>query len=475
MMDSKLDLADLQGNILRGYRKPYVRHLVLSVDNAASARRWLAGATSGDQSAAPQITTAEPWADGKLPFCVNIGITQTGLAALGVTPRSLASFPREFVDGMASRNKYIGDTGPSDPSKWKPEWRDTARVHLMISVQTDDRADRESIANRILASRGAFRLLAALDGEAFAGGLVHFGYKDSIAQPQFYGFHDPDSRRDDQPFVEIGAVLLGHATPVENLRWQVPQPNVLGYNGSFNAFRVLEQQVAEFEDFLTARADELLRNPLNEKLLPPGAESQWDPPMTRRDALREVIAAKMLGRWRNGVPLALSPTTPTPTPPIGSSGLNNYGYATDPEGQRCPIGSHTRRSNPRDARVVQRNTNHARRLVRRGIPYGPHYDPANPVKAERGLLGAFICASLTGQFEAIQYDWTNLGLQDPRITGTNDPILGNNDPQFSRFSFPVGDDAITFRGFSHFIHTRGGAYLFQPSMSALRHLAAAGR
>ena len=57
------------------------------------------------------------------------------------------------------------------------------------------------------------------------------------------------------------------------------------------------------------------------------------------------------------------------------------------------------------------------------------------------------------------------------LTGSNDPVLGNNDPLFSRMSFPAGDEIVTFRGFPHFIHTRGGAYLFQPSISAIRHLA----
>ena len=38
-------LADLQGNILRGYtKKPYVRYLVLEVADPGAARRWLAGA-----------------------------------------------------------------------------------------------------------------------------------------------------------------------------------------------------------------------------------------------------------------------------------------------------------------------------------------------------------------------------------------------------------------------------------------------
>ena len=467
-----LDLADLQGNILRGYHKRFVRHLVLTVGNAPAARRWLLDATSGDFGAAPQITTAEPWGEQRRSTCVNIGFTHAGLAALGVPAASLDSFPHEFASGMPARNVLIGDTGPSDPSKWKEEWRDASRVHVMVSVHSDHEHERAETADRILgADHGrAFRLLAALDGEGFPNGVVHFGYRDSIAQPQFNGVHDPDARRDDQPFVEVGAVLLGHATPVEHLRWQVPQPNVLGMNGSFNAFRVLEQRVHEFEEFLTARAEELMAGPLADQVLPPGVEATWDPPTTRLEAMRELVAAKLLGRWRNGVPLVLSPTTPMPVPPISDAELNNFGYSTDPDGQQCPIGSHIRRSNPRDARIVQRNTNHARRLVRRGIPYGPMYDAKHP-DVERGLLGSFMCASLTGQFEALQYDWMNLGLQDPRITGSNDPLLGNNDVNFSSFSFPVGDESVTFRGFDRFINTRGGAYLFQPSISALRHLA----
>lgn len=474
-MEPGIEWADLQGNILRGYRKQFVRHLVLTINSPAAARRWLADATSGEDSAAPQITTALPWASGKPTSCVNIGITYSGLAALGVSKASLESFPHEFVAGMPARSTMIGDTGPSDPTCWKREWQDQASVQVLISVHADDASIRASVADRILTPKCGFRALATLDGEGFPGGKVHFGYRDSISQPQFYGVHGPGNLRDDQPLVEIGAMLLGYPTPIEDIRWRVPTPHVLGFNGSFNAFRVLEQQVELFEQFLTDCAEKLMQDPAGDMLIPPGEEEMWVPRMSRLDAFREMVAAKMLGRWFNGIPLELSPNTPSPQPPISEKEINNYGYAHDPDGQRCPIGSHMRRSNPRDAKIVQRNTNHARRLIRRGIPYGPQYDRANPVKAERGLLGSFMCASLTAQFEALQYDWTNLGLLDPRITGSNDPILGNNDPLFSSFAFPVGEEKVSFRGFPHFIHTRGGAYLFQPSISAIRYLASLGK
>ncbi len=469
------DLADVQGNLLRGYRKPHVRHLVLAVSDPAAARRWLAEATSGDGSRAPRVTDARPW-DERPASCVNVGLSAAGLTALGVSARSLATFPHEFVDGMASRAVKLGDTGPSDPAGWSPEWRDR-RLHLVVTVHADDEATRAAVADRVLGFEGgaAFSELAHHDGSAFPGGTVHFGYRDSISQPRFLGVHDPADRADDQPLVEVGAVLLGHPNPVENVLWEVPDPPVLGRDGAFNAFRVLEQQVDAFEAFLTEAADRILTHPRGDQVLPAGVEATWDPPVTRHEALRELVAAKLLGRWRNGVPLVLSPTTPTPDPPVTDAGLNAFGYGGDPDGLACPVGSHARRCNPRDARIVQRNTNHSRRLVRRGIPYGPPYDPARPDGTPRGLLGAFVCASLIAQFEAVQYDWANLGLQDPRITGTNDPLIGNNDPDFSAFHLPVGDGTIGFTGFPRFVHTRGGAYLFVPSLPALRHLAGTGR
>jgi deferrochelatase/peroxidase EfeB len=466
--NAAVDLGDVQGNILRGYRKAHVRHLVLSVADPPAARRWLLDATSGDESGAPQVTTAEDHPK-RSATCLNVGLTHAGLAAVGLAPASLATFPAEFVDGMASRADKLGDTGPSHPQHWKPEWRDPKAAQLMVTVHADDRAGLDELGSRVLGAGGgrAFLSLAQLDGEGFAHGAVHFGYKDNIAQPHFEGIRDPADRPDAQPLVEIGAMLLGHKTPVEDLRWEVPKPDVLGLNGCFNAFRVLEQLVEEFETFLSEAADQILANPAADELLPPGAEQDWTPPVPRHEAMRELVAAKMLGRWRSGVPLALSPTSPTPDPPVQ---LNDFGFADDRDGTRCPMGSHIRRCNPRDARIVQRSTNHSRRIVRRGMSYGRPFDPAHPVAEERGLLGAFLCASLIVQFEAIQYDWMNLGLQDPRITGTNDPVVGNNDQTYSSFSIPVGTDSIELRGFPRFVHARGGAYLFLPSISALRHL-----
>ena len=97
------------------------------------------------------------------------------------------------------------------------------------------------------------------------------------------------------------------------------------------------------------------------------------------------LAAKMVGRWPSGAPLALAPDADDPS----LAEANDFGYhEDDPRGVRCPVGSHIRRSNPRDSldpdpgsdRSFEVNRRH--RIVRRGREYGP------PLPLEQALAGA---------------------------------------------------------------------------------------
>jgi deferrochelatase/peroxidase EfeB len=91
---------------------------------------------------------------------------------------------------------------------------------------------------------------------------------------------------------------------------------------------------------------------------------------------------------------------------VPESQINNFDYAPtayhstvydDFEGMRCPVGAHARRMNPRGATVTGKP--HSRRIIRRGLPYGAAFDPANPHDGvERGLVGSFICGDLEMQF-----------------------------------------------------------------------------
>jgi deferrochelatase/peroxidase EfeB len=478
------DLGDVQGNILKAYGRTYghVRHVVLRVVDRVAAQAALAAMVDGDRST-PEITSAERApGDTGAAWCLNLGMTHHGLRALGVPKDSLASFPPEFRQGMAARAAKLGDVGDSAPEHWIGGLADTDRVDVIATIHGRRRCDIDPISDQLIATGDgrAFELVSTFDGDALeADGdgngpyrQVHFGYLDGISQPRFPGIHDPGDY-DRRSFAPLGAVLLGYPTAVDHVRWRVPSPEPLGFNGSFNAFRVLRQDVRAFEAFLGATARELSADAGGQIVTP------------------ALVAAKLCGRWRNGVPLTLAATEDelrTVSAHLATLGakerrtcLNSFGYRdADADGSRCPIGAHIRRSNPRDAHIVQRGTNLTRQVVRRGMPYGPRYRPtadgADPDRDRpRGLLGNFLCASLSAQFEALQFDWLNLGLQDPRITGTNDPLVGVNGEGAGRFVWPrAGEPPIVLHDLSRFVTTDGGAYTFLPSRSAVRWISARG-
>ena len=471
-MSAAFNPADVQGNIVRGYRMPRARYLLLEVADPIKARNWLAATVSGSNNGVPQITTEAPWTT-EPDSCFNIGLTYQGLRALGTPADSLASFPTEFIEGMNVRALKLGDAGPSAPENWPAPFNDPNKLHIVATIYANDMPVEQAIAlqdavqKRALADGCGLRLLGVRDGAGFNADYVHFGYRDNLTQPRFREVHDPDRYKDGQPMAPLGTVLLGYPTNFEGLWFKVPDPQPLGMNGSFNAFRVLAQDVAGFEAYLDSAANELLEDPKGNELLPPGTEASIGALPTRHAALREVVAANICGRWRNGVPLALSADTPNPSPPVD---MTDFDYPSD---SRCPYGAHIRRSNPRGAQIVQRVANNSRRLIRRGLPYGPAYDPAKPDTIERGLLGNFIGANIGAQFEAMMCDWLNLGLQDPRVTGSNDALTGANDPATSWFDIPLKSGAtIRLRGLPRFVQTRGGAYTFLPSIPAIRYLAA---
>src|SRR5260370_22800049 len=101
----------------------------------------------------------------------------------------------------------------------------------------------------------------------------------------------------------------------------------------------------------------------------------------------------MVGRWRSGAPLALSPERDDPALGADPSRNNNFLYHDDdPRGLQCPVGSHIRRANPRDAfKDELMGVNRLHRMIRRGTSYGPPLPDGvlQDAGAERGLV--FIC------------------------------------------------------------------------------------
>lgn len=461
----EVDLRGLQGNIFWSYGRTYrvVRHLVLRVVEPAAARAALASMVDGNRST-PEVTGAErPPKDDDLAWCLNVAFTWRGLEALGLPRSSLDTFPPEFRQGMVARAARLGDVGDSSPEHWIAGLGDAANVHVLVTIHGREPDDLTRVSAQVVAAHKgrAFAPVARSgppDGSTFPGDAherrVHFGYRDGISQPRFKGIHD-DAPVPGQPFTPVGAILLGHPAPLPAVEWRVPEPyRELGFEGTFNAFRVLGQDVAGFEDYLRSSAERL------------GYSA-------------EEVAAKLCGRWRDGAPLVLAPTE-AESKDFPEADLNRFGYQeTDADGAMCPIGSHIRRANPRDARIVQRGSNDVRGVLRRGMPFGPRYatgpqehdaDPSEDDRAiPRGLVGNFICASLAAQFEAMQSDWLNLGLQDPRVTGTNDPLAGANDGVTASFEWTTSaGERVVLRELPSFVRTLGGAYCFVPTIRAIR-------
>lgn len=450
---------DLQGNVLEAYGLAYehVRHLVVTVGDAVRARAALGSMV--DAVPGPVKIAA---GDSEAGAHLNLGVTFEGLAALGVPAASLSTFPPEFRKGMVARAARIGDIGPSSPSTWEGGLGRPDAVHLLFTIHTRSARELDEPARRVAAAGagGAWREISRFDGHSLIDEAArkldpdtkkrveHFGFRDGLSQPRFEGVGRAPAPG--EPLEPLGVVLLGHPTTTPHVGVPAPRPHDLGHEGSFNAFRVLGQDVAAFREFVALTA--------------------------ARDGLsQELVMAKLCGRWPNGVPLSAARTAEEADAYLESGQeLNQFDFSDDQDGSRCPVGSHVRRVNPRRAHIVQRPANRTRRLVRRGLPFGEWLEPGAPSHGprERGLLGNFLCASLSTQFEAMQYDWMNLGLQDPGITGTNDPMVGTNDPRTSSFTFWTEETKWrTVTGIPSFVETMGGAYCFVPTMGAIRWIA----
>jgi deferrochelatase/peroxidase EfeB len=456
-----LPYEDIQGFILRTYAMPILRVIALKVEQAEPARRFLGGLVNGSNGGtgtgdvAPKLATATDWAV-KPQYCLNVGLTYTGLAALGLPASSLASFPEEFVAGAAARAERVGDTGESSPAHWKSSFASPdLHILLLLFAETEDVLAQVTAQLRAVYPRGAMSELSVHEGRSLPESKAHFGYRDGFAQPSIDGGL-PSAMPDVLPKAPAGEFLLGYPSQYADFTYPMPVPAALGRNGSFAAFRILAQDCHGFEQFLAEAA--------------------------RQTGLdQELIAAKLCGRWRNGVPLSLSPLSGDEQIPLEQR--NSFDYVPsdsvpdafdDARGYRCPLGSHIRRMNPRSSAVAG-NGGLKHRIIRRGLPYGPPYDPANPDDGiERGLLGLFIGVSLKDQFEFLMSDWSNKGSFAPGLRDTKDPVIGNNSASGATFLIPMENQKrpVELTGLSRFVTCRAAAYCFLPSATALRYISA---
>ncbi len=485
-------LADIQGFITSGYgHLPLARYLFLQIHDATRAQHYLA-------QLLPRVTTAAPWptVNGKKlkpAAALNVAFTGAGLTALGLPERVRCTFASEFQDGIATceRSAILGDTEESAPDTWEFGGSVDSAIHLVVIVHGASTADvdRECQLHRDLVSTmpGAVTELAGgtQNGYRPSGGHEPFGFHDGIAQPSIRGI--PGDGVPTGEFIlgyenHYGLVPPGPAVPdglegsavlrpLRNPYHESSRLRDLGVNGSYVVYRKLQQDVAGFWQFMQREA---LR-------------------ATGRSDVAHMIwvASRMMGRWPSGAPLAMAPEHDDPR--LGDR--DDFLYDDDVDGFGCPLGAHVRRTNPRAVlkpypTAESLSMSEAHRLLRRGRVFGPPLFDAAALQESEAAASAlidvaddgvargvhFFCvnASIKSQFEFVQQTWCN----NPRFGGltvNKDPIAGDNarsGAPATHMEIPQSPTAYRTAALPRFVTVKAGAYLFMPSITALRFLSA---
>jgi len=227
-------------------------------------------------------------------------------------------------------------------------------------------------------------------------------------------------------------------------------PHLLGSNGTFMVYRKLHENVATFRAYLEEH----------------GAHYAGG---------KEKLAAKFVGRWRDGTPVELSPDRPDPALVADPNRSTDFRYGGDGDGARCPLGAHIRRAHPRDAFGFDGKLVNRRRITRRGLPYGTYTPADQPARDEdeHGVIFMVLNASIFRQFEFVHQQWIEYG-NDARQGSDKDLMLGNHGghgkSMIQGSTDPQNPPFLCAR-LPNFVELRGGDYFFIPSMTALRLIA----
>jgi Dyp-type peroxidase family len=544
-----LDLADIQGGILRAYGRlgfPKARYFFLHIRDGDKGRALI-------EALRPRITTAARWkntgrgeplvrthnprvkdivrAEGvpdypgevqliKPSITLNVAFTFTGLLALGVPTRTLRGMPDEFIDGMERRASIIGDD--AFLNRRDAIWRHSAgdkRVHMLVSINAEMNPAGEAIAEIetqthafqklcsdtgggvvLLAGHGPDELpwqdMSAVlrrDGETLLpSNKEHFGLSDGFGDPVFDGQLSPEAERlkmigggkllpnDQWAPLATGEFLLGYPDEAQEVPGAA-MPIEFSRNGTFMAYRKLHENVGSFASYIDKTAERYAKI----HRLSVG-DSQ------------EIVKAKMVGRWSDGVPLQAAPThaewsafkielakarARNDKPKLAQIALKftNFTYRPDPVGAVCPLTSHLRRANPRatlDPNFESPNRKswtgsalvNRRRILRRGLPYGTVNGAKLDDEGEHGIVFMALCSSLFRQFEFVQQQWLQYGL-DFNSGSDTCPIVGNHDEtaKLVLAADPAsGAPPFLCDRIPQLVEPRGGDYFFVPSMTALR-------
>lgn len=461
-----LELSDIQGMITRGYSRLYeTAYLHLKVIDSAGTKEWL-------KTILPLVDSADH--RKKATKTLHIAFAHNGLKALGLHSENLENFPLPFREGIctANRNLVLGDHGQNDPNNWR--WGEDNSQEILLIFHAENTASMDAFLNEQkakIAEAKCVEISREMRGNLGKDNKEPFGFHDGISQPIIKGSGKTGAAND---IIETGEFILGYKNEHDRYPFSPfivkEQGDVsllsdqdkraqglhdLGHNGSFMVFREMEQHVDKFWEAMENHTK--------------------NPDGTVNEEAKIRLASKCIGRWPSGASLVNYPDAD----PGGSLDNDDFGYAEkDPDGLKCPFGSHMRRNNPRDSfrsydekQSLKISKRH--RIMRRGRKYQLPAT-ASSEKPEIGLH--FICfnADIELQFEFIQQTWANKN-QTGKISNDIDVIIGvppegnpqNEDWQFTIQNSPTNEH---YKGWDQFVSIKGGAYYFFPSIKAIEYL-----
>lgn len=463
--DSDYDalLQNLQGNILKGhgrenatliffnFKKPSdVKPGEPPIPPLGTVRAQLADILQCVTSAKQQLQQTRGYRDLKVPggLFANFFLTVSGYGALGFSDAQIkAAFP--WGDASSFRNgmqKLRDDLSDPPVETWEKPYH--GPIDALLLMADDDRAfllrtvratiDRlEQFATIVTVEHGG-----ALRNEGDEG-IEHFGYADGRSQPIFFtdDLKDEGAKTKWDPSARLNLVLV----PDRGVSDEKVKENAYG---SYLVYRKLEQNVRGFVKRERELADQL-------KL-----EGQD----------RERIGAMVIGRYRDGTPLARA------------SRSNDFTYEEDPGGAKCPFHAHIRKTNPRGELEVPGFNLAAQksiRIVRRGIPYGERKSHPASYRATldelptEGVGLLFMCfqQSIETQFNHLQQAWANSPTLPRKGTGL-DALIGQGKASDQQWPAEYGtNEHAVDATFGGYVKMKGGEYFFAPSIPFLRTLA----
>ncbi len=466
MGTSATDHTDIQA-ILQGFGHQYkvARYVMIRLSDSPTVNQGFLQRLPGALGIAEVPTSVQTLNGNQPPVAVTTAFSYQGLEKLGVPSTTLTTFPEDFSAGMASRAAINCDTGRSAPNEWESFWGDGVDVLIGIIAGSNELATEAH--ERLWTLLGAFEaergdvpdpiVEAGSDqGQRIYGPIrdgyerpiEHFGFRDGVSNTPIRGLIDDsspkvrgagrlDAKGDWHP-IAAGEFLFGYNDEIGESP-ESPQPASIAQNGTFLVYRKLSQNVELFRRYLDDVA----------------AQLGLDPAM---------VAEKMVGRRKNGDPLVET-----------FNGLNDFDFAEDPHGRQCPLGSHVRRTNPRDSLGFQSLLVDRHRMARRGITYGEpaevgNADPSNDDPfPDRGLLFLALNIDIARQFEFVQSEWVNFG-NDFDQGSDCDPLTGSHGHGEGRMALHYDNQnpAITCSAIPRFVETRGGEYFFVPGCDGYR-------